>query len=42
MWTTSKPCYTEKSMLKMLKEASMEKKIEFLLMVTRGKKNGKV
>lgn len=35
MWTTSKPCYTEKSMLKMLKEASMEQLVEFLLQLPR-------
>lgn len=32
MWTMSKPCYTEKSMLKLLKDAPLEKLMEYLLL----------
>ena len=35
MWQTSKPCYSEKDMLKMLKSASMDKLMEYLLLKTR-------
>lgn len=41
MWQMDKPYYSEKAMLKMLKEAPMEKLVEFLLMVTRRKQDGK-
>lgn len=40
MWQRSKPCYSEKDMLKMLKSAPMEKLMEYLLMKTRRKDNG--
>ena len=41
MWQTSEPCYSEKAVLKMLKEASMEKLMEYLLMKTRRAEDGK-
>lgn len=41
MWQMNEPYYSERAKLKMLKEAPMEKLIEFLLMVTRGNKDGK-
>lgn len=40
MWQTSKPYYTEKTKLKMLKSASTEKLMEYLLMVTRRAEDG--
>jgi hypothetical protein len=42
MWTINKPYYSEKNMILMLKEASTEKLMEFLLMVTRENKDGKM
>ena len=41
MWQIHKPYYSEKVMKKLLKEAPLEKQIEFLLGVTRRKKDGK-
>ena len=38
MWQMYEPYYTEKTKLKMLKSASTEQLIQFLLMVTGGKK----
>ena len=40
MWQISKPCYSEKDMLKMLKGASLEKLMEYLLMKTRRTNDG--
>lgn len=41
MWQTSDICYSEKAMLKLLKSASTEKLMEYLLMKTRGIQDGK-
>lgn len=41
MWQISEPCYSEKTKLKMLKSASTEKLMEYLLMVTRRAEDGK-
>lgn len=41
MWTIDKPYYSEKNMILMLKEASTERLIEFLLMETRRAEDGK-
>ncbi len=40
MWEISKPCYSEKDMLKLLKYASTEKLMEYLLK-TRRAEDGK-
>lgn len=41
MWQRNEPYYSEKAKLKMLKEASTEKLMEFLLIVTRREEDGK-
>ena len=38
MWQINEPYYSEKTKLKLLKSASTEQLIEFLLMMTRSKK----
>lgn len=38
MWEMNKPYYSEKAVLQMLKEAPMEKLVEFLLMPKRKEK----
>lgn len=38
MWQTSEPYYTKKSKLKMLKSATTEQLIEYLLMITGSEK----
>jgi hypothetical protein len=41
MWQINEPYYSDKTKLKMLKEASTEKLMEYLLMVTRRAEDGK-
>ena len=39
MWQTNEPYYSEKCKLKMLKSATTEQLMEFLLMITRRTNN---
>jgi hypothetical protein len=39
MWQKNNNCYSEKNMLKMLKSATVEQLMEFLLKVTRSKQD---
>lgn len=41
MWQTNEPYYSERTKLKMLKDATKEQLIEFLVMVTRRTEDGK-
>ena len=41
MWQISNPCYSEKTKLKLLKSATTEQLMEYLLMITRSAEDDK-